>query len=73
MGSIDSLLDHERVLLADALCPTYVQSKACAQETAQHAMNPRLIRAQLPGLWLEASRMARAGKDGAGLLLHWIQ
>lgn len=73
MGSIASLLDHERVLLADALFPTYVQSMAWAQETARHAKNPRLIREQLPYLRLEATRNARAGKDGAGLLLHWIQ
>jgi hypothetical protein len=27
----------------------------------------------LPALWSEARRNARAGKDGAGLLLYWIE
>ena len=53
--------------------PKYAQSKTWAQEAARHARNPRLIRAQLTDLMLEATRNARAGKDGAGLLLHWIK
>ena len=71
--SIDSLLDRERALLADALYPRYVQSAAWAQRVVLGARDPHQIRAMLPALWSDASRNARAGKDGAGLLLHWIE
>jgi hypothetical protein len=54
------------------LYPRYVQSAAWAQRVVLGARDPHQIRAMLPALWSDASRNARAGKDGAGLLLHWI-
>jgi hypothetical protein len=70
--SLDSSLDHERVLLAEALCPTYVQSVEWAQKVVLGAKSPQKIQEMLPALSSEARSNARDGKDGAGLLLHWI-
>lgn len=72
-GEINSELERERQLLVQELCSKFVNSAAWAHKAVQRARNPGRIRIVLPELWLEASRNARPGKDGAGLLLHWVE